>query len=195
MKAPLPATLMVVLVLLLAAPTRASAQGTDPGSVVAAFDAALNAGNVEATLALFADDAVVRTQSATYTGRQQLRGLFTELVGDHFQFESSNSRVVGDTETHAAKVSRDAWRRLGIAPLDATAEVVVQSGKIRSFTVTYTPESLARLQAAQARAAAPPAQVPSALPRTGDVLSPVPPLLAGGSASLLAGLALLRRRR
>jgi hypothetical protein len=194
---------IVVVALLLVGSTSASAQGTDPASVVAAFDTALNAGNVEATLALFAEDGVVRTQSGTYTGQAQLRALFTEQVGEHIRFDTADRHVVGDTETHTGTVSRDDWRRLGIAWLDATAEVVVQAGKIRSFTVTFSPDSVARLQAAQARAGtAPPpapAQLPSALPRTGEALSPVValpvvPLLAAGAASLLAGLALLRRR-
>jgi hypothetical protein len=197
---------VVMAAILLAGPTDVSAQATDPGSVVDAFEAALNAGNVEATLALFAENAVVRTQDGTYTGPAQLRALFTELVGDNIELESSNRVVRGDTETHAATIARDDWRRLGIAWLDASATVVVRGGKITSFTVTYTPDSVTRLRAAQARAGtptaragAPPAQLPSALPRTGEARSPVLPLqLAGwaavGAASLLAGLGLLRRR-
>jgi hypothetical protein len=190
------AMVTTIFVLMLAVtgrpPVLASAEGTDPASVVAAFDAALNAGDVEATLALFSDDAVVRTQTATHTGKEQVRRLFQELVADRFQFESSNRRVLGDTETHAAKVSRDEWRRLGIVPLDASAEVVVQEGKIRSFTVTYSAESLARLQAAQARAA--PSQLPRALPRTGEHTAAAGEVGALAVLAALVGLTVRQRR-
>jgi hypothetical protein len=190
------AILAACVILLLAGAHVASAQGTDPGSVVRAFDEALNAGNVEATLALFAPDAVVRTQNQTYTGTAQLRSLFMELVAQNINFDSGDHRVSGDTETHTATVSRDDWRRLGLAWLDATASVVVQGGKIRSFTVTYSPDSTARLQQAQARAqpSPAPAQMPTALPRTGEAPLAVGRLVWIGAASLAAGLTLLRRR-
>ena len=161
-----------------------------PAAVVAAFDAALNAGDLDAVLGLFAEDAVVRTQTGTYTGPQQLRSLFRGLLAEHFQFQTSDRRVSGDTETHTARVSTDEWRRLGIAPLEARAEVVVRGGKISSFAVTYTPESLARLQAAQARSA------PAQLPRTGE--APSGPVVGWGATlvalTLLSAGLLLRLR-
>jgi len=191
----------VATFLTLVGPTRVLAQGPDPASVVDAFDAALNAGNVEGAVALFAPDAVIRTQGGTYMGPVQIRALLRELVQQHIRFESSDQQVKGDTETHTAVVSRDDWRNLGIAWLDASAVVVVQGGKIRSFTVTYTPDSVSRLQAAQARAgtaqaqASPvPAQIPSALPRTGEVASPIGLLIVVGAALLLTGLGVLRKR-
>jgi hypothetical protein len=48
MKAILFAMISTALLILLALPGTVAAQGTDPGSVVTAFDAALNAGDVEA---------------------------------------------------------------------------------------------------------------------------------------------------
>jgi ketosteroid isomerase-like protein len=159
--------------------------------VVTAFDAVLNAGDIEGMLALFADDAVVKTQTATFTGKQQLRTLFQQLLAEHFQFQSGNRQVTGDTETHTAQVSTDDWRGLGVAPLEARAEVVVRGGRITSFTVAYTPESLAKLQAAQARSA--PAQLPRALPQTGAPPAPLAAVMALGVAALLTGLALCGR--
>ena len=179
--------IFVLLTLVSMSPPAALAQGTDPGAVVTAFDTALNAGNVEAALGLFAPDGVVTTQTATYRGTQQLRTLLQELVDEHFQFQSSNRQVTGDTETHTAQVSTDDWRGLGVAPLEARAEVVVRSGKIVAFTVTYTPASLARLQAAQAQPA--PAQLPRSLPRTGEAPVPLGAGILLGSVFLLVGIA------
>jgi len=193
----------VAMFLTLVGPAQALAQSTaDPRAVVDAFDAALNAGNVEATVALFAPDAVIRTQGRVYAGTGQIRALFTELVAQHIRFDSADHKVTGDTETHTATVSRDDWRNLGIAWLDASAEVVLQAGKIRTFTVTYTPDSLERLQAAQARAGGPraqaspvPAQIPTALPRTGEVASPIGLLMTVGGGLVVAGLGLAVGRR
>ncbi len=53
--------------------------------------------------------------------------------------------------TWMAKAFNDPWRELGVAPLEATGETVVQGGKIKSFTATFTPESLAKLGAAIAK--------------------------------------------
>lgn len=138
----------------------ALAQASSPGATVDAFDAALNAGNVDGALAQFAPDAVITTQGTTCRGTAQIRGLLAQLVAEHFQFQPSNRQASSDREAHTARVWRDDWRRLGVAPLDATAEVLVQNGKITAFTVAYTADSLARLRAAQA--AATPPQVPRA---------------------------------
>jgi ketosteroid isomerase-like protein len=141
--------LAVALIFALVLPRPVIAQASDPGAVVAAFDEALNRGDVEGALALFSEDAVVTTQG-TRAGRAALRELFAQLVAEHVQLESSNQRVVGETETHTARVWRDAWRALGVAPLEADAQVLVREGTIRSLIVEYTQAALARLQAAQA---------------------------------------------
>jgi uncharacterized protein (TIGR02246 family) len=155
-------------------------------SVVAAFETALNAGNAEGVVALFADDAVITSSTTTVSGKSRIRTFVSGLVAQTFRVESvANRRVEGDKETHTALVSTDAWKRAAIAPLEATAAVVVRGDKITSFTVTYTPESLAKL-----RAAATPA--PTQLPRTGGpaallLLAPV-----AAAAMLAAGHALRR---
>ena len=47
------------------------------------------------------------------------------------------------------KLWTDALQKLGIAPLDARSEAVVQGGKLKSHTTTHTSESLAKLTAAE----------------------------------------------
>ena len=101
----------------------------------------------------------------------------------------SNFQVEGDKATWTAKVWTDEWRALGVAPLDATAEGVVQDGLLKYWTFTKTPESVAREEAAKAAAAA--------LPVTGGVLFPTHALaMALGGLAVFGGLGLevLRRR-
>jgi uncharacterized protein (TIGR02246 family) len=142
--------LAVALVFALVLTRPVLAQASDPGAVVTAFDEALNRGDIEGAQALFSEDAVVTTQGTSAAGRAALRELFAQLVAEHIQLESSNQRVAGETETHTARVWRDAWRALGVAPLEADAQVLVRQGTIRSLTVEYTQAALARLQAVQA---------------------------------------------
>src|SRR5215212_238950 len=100
--------LALVLVVALVLPRPALAQAADPSAVVAAFDEALNRGDVEGALALFSEDGGVTTQGTSVAGRAALRELFAQLVAEHVQFESANRRVAGETEAHTARVWRDA---------------------------------------------------------------------------------------
>jgi uncharacterized protein (TIGR02246 family) len=182
--------LVAVLAVWLASAAGAAAQATDPAAVAIAFETALNAGDADALLALFADDAVITTQTTTAAGREQVRAFLRGLVAARFRVESvADRRVAGATETHTALVSTEDWKRLGIAPLEATAEVVVRDGKIASFAVTYTPASLAKLRAATARAA------PAQLPRSGGPTTPLGAAAGLGAGLTLLGVALGRRRR
>ena len=116
-----------------------------------------NAGNHEAALAYWADDAVVRLigvppdQPDTYEGKEQLRGWLESLSAIHFEIQEELIKEEGDTVTVRALSWSDPTRQLGVAPLEATEVYVVKNGKITSLTWTITSESLARLQAALSR--------------------------------------------
>jgi hypothetical protein len=110
-----------------------------------------------------------------------------DLVAQHFHSEVVGSRtVVGTTETHRTRVSYAQLQPLGIASLEARAEVVVQGGQIQSFMVTFTPEAWAQLQAAQRRLA-----TPRTMPETGGPGGPADPwfLALGGLGIFGLGVA------
>jgi len=139
----------------------------DPASVIKALADALNAGNVDAAVAFYTDDATQTQQpppagqSGVRTGKEQIRGFVKGLVADHFSGELSNLKVAGDKITFTSTFSTDTYRKLGIAPLVTVEEAVFEGGKIKSQTVNVTPESLAKIQAAMAAAqanSAPPAK-------------------------------------
>ena len=138
----------------------------DPGSLIKDLVSALNAGNLDAAMAFYADD-VTRTQqpppssgqSGVWTGKDQVRGVVKGMIDDHFNVEISNLKVVGDKATYTCTFSTDSYKKMGVAPLVVLEEAVFVGGKIKSQTVTITPESLAKIQtamaAAQAKAASP----------------------------------------
>jgi polyhydroxybutyrate depolymerase len=164
-------SLVMVTVSCQPAPTPMSTPPADPALVIKALVDALNTGDVEAAIAFYADDAL-RTQqpppagqSGIWTGKEQVRGFVKGLVADHFSVELSNLKAAGDKITYTCTFSTDTYRKLGIAPLVAVEEAVLDKSKIKSQPVTITPESVAKIQAALAAAqakTATPTSVPSA---------------------------------
>jgi len=141
----------VALVVLLALPMAVYAQGTDPISVVIALDEANNAHDIDAALALFADDAVAYFPGQTpdvYTGKEGIRTWLQTDYANNIHVESRNFKIVGDKVTFITTISVDSLRKMGIDSIESASEAVVQGGKIKSFTVNLTPESLATLEGA-----------------------------------------------
>jgi hypothetical protein len=181
---------MVVLVVMLALPLALHAQSTDPASVVITSVNTCSAGDVDASLATFADDAVVYIlipgAPETHTGQEEIRAWLEDLVAQHWEGEVEILGVEGDKVTSRLTSYMDPTRALGVAPLVGMEEYIVQDGKITAYTWTITDESLAKLQAAMAT-----------LPETGGLAFPTyAPVLVLGSLGILVGigLALLRRR-
>jgi LPXTG-motif cell wall-anchored protein len=186
----------VMLAVLLASPTGIAAQATDPESVIRALGAARNAGDAEGAAARFADDAALTVQppppgtSGVFRGKDQIRALLQGDSVTHFHTEQVNFQVTGDKVTWDSTVTNDTLRKLGLASAVYRHDAVVQGGKIRSFTATMAPDSLAKVQAAMA------AQQAQQLPKTGEPSWPVYALLlALGGSSVLAGLGLRFRQR
>lgn len=144
-------TVLALVVALLAFPLHVAAQGRDgPAALVAAHEAGVNAGDVEAGAAPFADDAIVVAGRGRFVGKAEILGWVRGLVRDNAHFD-----LVGERQVTGDKVSYTRWafvnlrRDLGDWPTQ-TVEAVVKDGKIASFTATFTPESLARTAGAQA---------------------------------------------
>jgi hypothetical protein len=188
--------LVLAPALLLVAPAPAGAQATDPRSVFTTLVTAVNAHNVDAALALFADTATVRIVPAPppperelYTGRQEIRTWLEGQVAQNIRVESRSLQVEGDRVTDQTQVYENVFRMLGLDFIETTTVVVVSGGRVTSFTSTQTPASLARLQAALAR----PPSGPTQLPRTG-VAAPAAPAAGLAALLLLGGAAGCARR-
>jgi ketosteroid isomerase-like protein len=149
-------------------PISAARQGpTDPAAVIRAYTDAANAGDVEAALACWADDATYTVLPATFsgqsvfTGKAQIRSLAEAFVAQHSRTELEDLRVDGGRVTARARSVVDSVRQLGIDALEATAEAIVRDGKIQAATYTFTPQSAALLATARAAWTAS-AQIPQA---------------------------------
>jgi hypothetical protein len=182
------------LALLLALPTVLYAQAMTPEEVVMAMIEAESAGDLEAQIALFADDAVYTLiplppdMSGPLVGEDAIRARRAGLAAVNAEGSTEIQQVDGNTVTTLSRYTDDELRGMGIDYIEGIEEYIVQDGKITSYTWTMTDESLAKLMAAM-----PP---PEALPETGNHVFPTYILaLALGSLALSGGfgLALLRR--
>ncbi len=124
----------------------------EPESVVKQYYAALNSRKANDAIKLFAQDAVylqVTTPDATMAIR---RGDWIAMsieaqLKEHIKAEPCDFQVMGDKIACLVKVSTDHWRQTGLAPIEEMADVIIQDGKIKSFTTTWTQETIHRIQA------------------------------------------------
>lgn len=148
MKLPLYVSSVLVLTILLVSSLRA--QGLEVEAALKAREAALAAGDLHAILSVFADDAVVVTSSGRLLiGKEQIREWVQDQVRRHQHEEAGSRYGQGNKLSWAGKVYRDDWHTLEVSPLDVMQDAIIEGGKIKFFNTTFTPESMARLQAAR----------------------------------------------
>jgi uncharacterized protein (TIGR02246 family) len=172
------APLLLVAALLAAVPLAARADHvrpvpSGPAAVVAAYAAAVNAGDLGAILALYADDAVhvalpAAEGSGVRVGKEQFRLFYEQGIanGDRVEVVAGTLAVAGDRVAFVARLASEPWRALGIEQLEANAEAVVQGGRITTHVVMLTPGSArALLTARGAIPGAPAGDAPEAVQR------------------------------
>ena len=124
-------------------------ENQDPGSLFVSFIGALNAGNADAAVELFADDAVFTVsfgpQSEVFTGKEEIRLELQEPIDTNTEFQLLGPpQVQGDSATAVVSFTDDDLQRLGV-DIEATFEITVQEGKITALTLTASAESLQRI--------------------------------------------------
>ena len=132
---------MVVLVMAACGPSAPSAvapvAGTEPAAVAQVIHTAMNAQNLEAAMALIADDAVFKNtppSGATLTGKDAIRVWVQRQVDTKTIGEISDLKVTGDRVTFNAKATR------GGAPLaGGPAAIIIKNGKITLWDFNASP--------------------------------------------------------
>ena len=129
----------------------------DPESVVEAYIAAANAGDLEEILALYDDDAFhIHLPSAdgsagVCVGKEQFRMWYEQSLahGERVELEDGTLAVDGNQASFVVRLTSEPWSKLGVEALEAHSEVVVVDGRIMTHVVLLTPESVRTLQAAR----------------------------------------------
>ncbi len=147
------ATSQVVAPTATASGSLAQVRGPDVASeitrIAVQFESALNLGDVEATIAMFEDQAEVKIPPDVYVGEAQIRGWLDYLAANQFAAEPGFRRVAGDRVTWSLAVRSDYLSRLGLPSLDGAATLVVHNGRIASYTFVLSRDSAARHRSAQ----------------------------------------------
>lgn len=146
--------------------------------------ARMNAGDVEGSLAYFADDATAYiiglppTGMEVYAGKEQIRTLWQDSVANHFQWEVNITSTYGNIVNVKAKTWHDFTRQLEVAPLEYSDVYEVKNGKITTYGTTITADALARFKPAFAEVMPP--DEPAA-PSTEQPVSEMTVTIAGGT--------------
>jgi hypothetical protein len=149
--------------------------------------ARMNAGDVEGSLAYFADDAMAYiiglppTGMEVYAGKEQIHALWQDSVANHFQWEVNITSTNGDIVNVNAKTWHDFTRQLGVAPLEYIDVYEVKDGKITTYGTTITADALARFKPAFAEVVPP--EEPAS-PSTEQPVSEMTVTIAGGTCTI-----------
>jgi len=144
----------------------------------------MNAGDIEGSLAYFADDAnayiigLPPTGMEVYAGKEQIRALWQDSVDNHFQWETEITSVEGNIVFVQAKTWHDFTRQLEVAPLEYIDVYDIKDGKITTYGTTITADALARFKPAFAEVMPP--EEPAA-PSTEQAVSEMTVTIAGGT--------------
>jgi hypothetical protein len=178
------ASLALVLVL----PAALYAQAMTPEEVVMAMIEAEKAGDLEAQIALFADDAVYSIlppspdMPAPIVGKDAIRARRSGLEDLNAESTTEITGVEGNTVTTLSRFVDDELRSLGLEYIEGVEVYVIEDGKITSYTWTMTDESLAQLMAAMP---------PESMPESGGAAVPTyAVIMANGGLTVLAGFGL-----
>ena len=148
--------------------------------------ARLNAGDVEGSLAYFADDAVTYiiglppTGMEVYAGKEQIRTLYEDSAANNFQWETEIASVDRNIATVKAKTWHDFTRMLEVAPLEYTDVYEVVDGKITTYGTTIAADALARFMPAFEEVV--PMEEPA--PSTESPVSEVAVTIIGGTCTI-----------
>lgn len=147
----------------------------------------MNAGDVEGSLAYFADDAaayIIGLPPAgmeVYAGKEQIRTLWQDSVANHFQWEVNVTSTDGNIVNVEAKTWHDFTRQLEVAPLEYNDVYEVKDGKITTYGTTIAAEALARFMPAF-KEVVPPEE--PAVPSTDLSVSEMAVTIAGGTCTI-----------
>ncbi len=128
----------------------------DPAAVLTAMAERLSAGDLEAGMAYWADDAIwyilglPPTGSELLVGKEAIRTEFEREIADHLSWTIDIRSVDGAIVLSHDTTSLDFTRQIGVAPIEATGNFLVEEGQIVSYAWTIDPASLERLKAALA---------------------------------------------
>ncbi len=161
-----------------------------PAEVITRAAAALSAGDLEGGMAYWADDAIwyifglPPNGSEIIRGKEAIRAELENEIAAHLTWEIDPQSVVGNVVTSHDTTWLDFTRQIGVAPVQATGQYLVEDGKIATYAWTIDPESLVKLKAALTELPAEPAAEPEATAPAPAPVSELTVTIADGTCSM-----------
>jgi len=142
-------TLISATTLLALSVVSQAAEAQDPASVLTRYVEALNAGDLDTALALWAEDGVLtNTRGRRYVGHQSLRPFIQQNISRRIKQEPEAIQAIGDKVTWINRESNESYRRLNVAPVLQNSEIAVRGGKIVSWANYFPSSEIARIEQA-----------------------------------------------
>jgi len=160
MKKHLPSILLLILLSLVAVLRADSAHAlqtdtppTDPETVIRTIYGALSAGDVDGAMELIAEDAVtVRIPPPpgmdSALDKAGTRASWEQFAARNGRVEITELYVHGDKVAFSANVTEDLFTSIGVPYMAANYVAIVQDGRLKSSTITWTEASQAIADAA-----------------------------------------------
>jgi hypothetical protein len=143
---------VLVMVLGIGSCQRSAVESSTPTAVVEGFIEAQNAGDVEASLAFLADDAVIQfvpppipEDDGIFRGKEEIGGWYESTAQNEGQSAVSDVRVNGETVTALLTYSDNGLKQLGVDFIENEWTVTVKDGLIQGYQVMMTDASLEKL--------------------------------------------------
>lgn len=129
----------------------------DPAATIAAYVAAVNAGDLDAILATYTDDAIHVAlptpdgSAGVCRGKGEFRIFYEQALanGERIELVKDSLVVAGEQTTFRVRTTSEPWTKLGLGALEADAEAIVVGGCIQTHVVMLTPEAVRQLLVAQ----------------------------------------------
>jgi len=117
-------------------PAPVGAQTAETAAVESAFKQAFAAQDVEAVMALYAEDAVEVTSFGTFRGRAEIRTFIEAFFAQNpgFSVSYSESAIVLNTAVRRSFFTSDTIKAAGVSRIVAFSTTVVAQGTIASDT-------------------------------------------------------------
>ena len=141
----------LIMALALAVSLGACSPSPDPLSLVNAWAQALNDGDVDKALSYLTEDAVVTIVPAPpggngiFTGQEQIQAWYQAIARAHGIGKMANCKVAGDQVTCLDTYTDDDFTAMGVDFIQGEWVATLENGKFKGYTMTMTPESLAKL--------------------------------------------------
>ncbi len=132
-------------------------QTPDSATIVKDLVTAVKEHDLQELMGFFDDGALLRIEPSlpgsvieNYRGKERIQNWWQQFFGDHGTIDASNLRTSGNQVSFDATVSSDRFAAIGVDPVQANAQATVNGNMVESLTITYTPESVKRIQQAVA---------------------------------------------